>query len=234
MLAGRRNANCVGAAGADGTACDGWRDLSRQTSTAVRKLWPQLIAMLSGESPGLAVVKSAMISAGGIDVCDERLAERRPESPPICRLYAPLEEIGRIQAGAGAVCVPFVFKQALVGIDVAEGCRIARARARSNSFPDNCRWCSAARGRAGRKSSARRIRRRWDASNRTPATRIDSAGNSRSRIPVATCGVARSEAAEGLGVAESVLGVDLHALSVRRSARDGEENRVLHAAQDSR
>jgi len=51
----------------------GWRDLSRQTSTAVRKLWPQLMATLLEESEGLARVKSAMISAGGIDICDERL-----------------------------------------------------------------------------------------------------------------------------------------------------------------
>lgn len=51
----------------------GWRDLSRQTSTAVRKLFPQLITMLSRESLGLALVKSEMISAGGMEVCDERL-----------------------------------------------------------------------------------------------------------------------------------------------------------------
>jgi len=36
-------------------------------------LWPQLTAILSGDIPGLALVKSEMISAGGIDVCDERL-----------------------------------------------------------------------------------------------------------------------------------------------------------------
>jgi len=51
----------------------GCRDLSRHTSTAVKKLWPQLTAILSGDIPGLALVKSEMISAGGIDVCDERL-----------------------------------------------------------------------------------------------------------------------------------------------------------------
>ncbi len=51
----------------------GCKDLSRHTSMAVRKLLPQLTAILSGDSPGLALVKSEMISAGGIEVCDERL-----------------------------------------------------------------------------------------------------------------------------------------------------------------
>ena len=48
----------------------GWSDLSRQTSTAVRKLWPQLMAMLSGASPGFARVNSETISSGGIEVCE--------------------------------------------------------------------------------------------------------------------------------------------------------------------
>ena len=52
----------------------GWRDLSRQTSTAVRKLLPQLTAMLCRERAGLAWVKSETISAGGMDVCEARLA----------------------------------------------------------------------------------------------------------------------------------------------------------------
>ena len=52
----------------------GWSALSRQTSTAVRKLLPQLTAMLSRESAGLARVKSEMISAVGMEVCDVRPA----------------------------------------------------------------------------------------------------------------------------------------------------------------
>jgi len=51
----------------------GWSDLSRQTSMAVRKLFPQLIAMLLEDSPGLALVKREMISSGGMEVCEERL-----------------------------------------------------------------------------------------------------------------------------------------------------------------
>ena len=47
--------------------------MSRQTSTAVRKLCPQLTAMLLLEREGLARVKSETISSGAIDVCDERL-----------------------------------------------------------------------------------------------------------------------------------------------------------------
>ena len=54
----------------------GWSDLSRQTSTAVRKLWPQLMAMLSAQSPGLARVKSETISSGGIEVCEVTLQAR--------------------------------------------------------------------------------------------------------------------------------------------------------------
>ena len=53
-----------------GPQATGCRDLSRQTSTAVRKLWPQLMATLSEESEGLARVKSETISSGGIDVCE--------------------------------------------------------------------------------------------------------------------------------------------------------------------
>ena len=52
----------------------GWSDLSRQTSTAVRKLCPQLTATLSGDSEGFARVKSETISSGVIEVCDVRPA----------------------------------------------------------------------------------------------------------------------------------------------------------------
>lgn len=50
----------------------GWSDLSRQTSTAVRKLWPQLTATLSLVSDGLDRVKSETISSGGMEVCELR------------------------------------------------------------------------------------------------------------------------------------------------------------------
>lgn len=48
----------------------GRSDLSRQTSMAVRKLWPQLTATLSAVSAGLARVKSETISSGGMEVCE--------------------------------------------------------------------------------------------------------------------------------------------------------------------
>ena len=51
----------------------GLRVLSRHTWTAVRKLWPQLMAKLSPGIVGLERVKSEMISAGGFDVCAVRL-----------------------------------------------------------------------------------------------------------------------------------------------------------------
>jgi len=47
----------------------GWRLLSRQTSTAVRKLFPQLRARPERGIGGLLAVKRLSISSGGIDIC---------------------------------------------------------------------------------------------------------------------------------------------------------------------
>lgn len=51
----------------------GWRDLSRQISTAVRKFRPQLMTTLFGESDGLTCVKRETISSGGIAIWELRL-----------------------------------------------------------------------------------------------------------------------------------------------------------------